>query len=97
MTAPCAGVLAGLDAERVGRASVALGAGRDRAEDGVDPAAGITVLAVPGQRVSAGDPVLQLHYRDRSRLDAALPLAEAAIAVGEAAHAPRPLILGEVR
>jgi pyrimidine-nucleoside phosphorylase len=97
VTAPCAGVLAGLDAERVGRASVALGAGRDRAEDGVDPAAGITVLAVPGQRVSAGDPVLQLHYRDRSRLDAALPLAEAAIAVGEAAHAPRPLILGEVR
>ncbi len=97
VTAPRGGVLAGLDAERVGRASVALGAGRDRAADGVDPAVGIMVLAAPGTRVAAGDPVLELHYRDRSRLDAALPLAQAAITVGDAAPATRPLILGEVR
>jgi CNT family concentrative nucleoside transporter len=71
VTAPRSGVLAGLDAERVGRASVALGAGRDRVADGVDPAVGIMVLAAPGARVAAGDPVLELHYRDRSRLDAA--------------------------
>jgi len=48
-------------------------------------------------RVSAGDPVLELHYRDRSRLDAALPLAQAAITVGDAAPPTRPLILSEVR
>ncbi len=48
-------------------------------------------------RVAAGDPVLELHYRDRSRLEAALPLAEAAITIGDAAPAIRPLILGEVR
>ena len=47
--------IGGLDAERVGRASVALGAGRDRAADGVDPAVGIMVLASRGTRVAAGD------------------------------------------
>ena len=57
----------------------------------------IRPLAVPGDRVSAGDPVLELHYRDRSRLDAALPLAAGAIAMGDAPPAPRSLILAEVR
>jgi pyrimidine-nucleoside phosphorylase len=97
VTAPKAGIIAGLDAERVGRASVALGAGRDQVKDAVDPAVGIMVLAAPGDRVSAGDPVLELHYRDRSRLEAALPLAAGAITIGDAPPAPRPLILAEVR
>ena len=97
VAAPRAGVLSGLDAELVGRASVALGAGRDRVEDSVDPAVGIMVLVVPGERVAAGDPVLELHYRDRSRLDAALPLATRAITVGDTPPVPRPLILAEVR
>jgi pyrimidine-nucleoside phosphorylase len=89
-------VLVGLDAALVGRASVALGAGRDRVDEGVDPAVGVMVLVVPGETVAAGEPVLELHYRDRPRLDAALPLAERAIAVGDAPPARRPLILGEV-
>jgi pyrimidine-nucleoside phosphorylase len=97
LTASRAGVIARLDAERVGRASVALGAGRDRAEDAVDPAVGIMVLAAPGDRVAAGDPVLELHYRDPLRLAAALPLAAAAIMIGDAPPVPRPLILAEVR
>ena len=86
----------GLDAALVGRASVALGAGRDRVDEGVDPAVGIMVLVAPGEKVAAGEPVLELHYRDRPRLDAALPLAQRAITVGDAPPAPRPLILGEV-
>jgi pyrimidine-nucleoside phosphorylase len=90
------GVLTGLDAALVGRASVALGAGRDRVDEGVDPAVGIMVLVAPGENVAAGEPVLELHYRDRPRLDAALPLAQRAITVGDAPPAPRPLILGEV-
>jgi thymidine phosphorylase len=97
VTAQRAGVLTGLDAERVGRASVALGAGRDRADDAVDPAVGIMVLAAPGDRVGAGDPVLELHYRDRSRLDAALPLVTGALTIGDTPPVPKSLILAEVR
>ena len=82
------GYVTGLDAELIGRASAALGAGRDRVDDAVDPAVGITVVAGIGHRVSGGDPVLTLHYRTEARLDAALPLARSAIHVGD--EPPRP-------
>jgi len=91
------GFVTALDAERVGRASVALGAGRDRVEDPVDPAVGIMVVAKPGDAVRAGDPVLEIHYRDRARLEAAVRLTSQAIAVGDEAPPARRLIVGEVR
>jgi thymidine phosphorylase len=88
------GYLVGLDAALVGRASVALGAGRDRVEDAVDPAVGVVLLARPGDRVTSGDPLLVLHYREAARLDAALPLAAAAIEIGDAPPAAGPLVVG---
>jgi len=94
--APRAGYVAALDAALVGRASVALGAGRDRVQDPVDPAVGIRVLAKPGDQVRAGDGVLELHYRDRGRLTAAETLAARAIVVGDAPPPAARLIVGEV-
>jgi pyrimidine-nucleoside phosphorylase len=91
-----AGFLTALDAELVGRSSVALGAGRDRVQDPVDPAVGIMVLARPGDRVEAGDGILELHFRDRARLAAAEPLAARAIVINDAPPAPLPLIVAEV-
>jgi pyrimidine-nucleoside phosphorylase len=95
--APGGGWLARLDAELVGRASVALGAGRDRVEDPIDPGVGIMVLAKPGTQLCAGDPVLELHYRNRARLDDALALAARAMVIGDRPPASRPLVVGEVR
>ena len=92
-----AGFVIAVDAELVGRASVALGAGRDRVEDPVDPAVGIMVVAKPGDAVRAGAPVLELHYRDRGRLEAAIRLTGQAITIGDEPPAPRRLIVGEVR
>ncbi|HEX3644212.1 MAG TPA: thymidine phosphorylase [Vicinamibacterales bacterium] len=91
------GYVTAVNAELVGRASVALGAGRDRVEDEVDPAVGIMVVAKPGVAVRAGAPVLELHFRDRDRLDAALHLTDQAFTVGDQPPAPGRLILGEVR
>ena len=91
-----AGFVTRLDAELVGRASVALGAGRDRVDDPVDPAVGIALKATVGDQLRAGDPVLELRYRDRSRLDGARALARQAIALGDARPAAAPLIIGEV-
>ena len=91
------GYVTRLDAELVGRASVALGAGRDRVEDPVDPAVGIMVIAKPGDEVRAGDPVLQMHFRDRARLEIAVALAREAITIGDEPPPPRRLIVGEVR
>jgi thymidine phosphorylase len=91
------GYLSRLDAELVGRASVLLGAGRDRVEDAVDPAVGIVLKAKPGSSLSAGDPVLELHYREQAKLDAALVLARRAITIGDEAPTLRAIIVGEVR
>jgi pyrimidine-nucleoside phosphorylase len=91
------GYVTKIDAELVGRASVALGAGRDRVEDPIDPGVGILVRAKPGTPVSASDPLLEIHFRDQSRLDAALTLAELAVQVGDAPPRATPLIVAEVR
>jgi pyrimidine-nucleoside phosphorylase len=92
-----AGYITKVDAELVGRASVALGAGRDRVDDPIDPGVGLVVRAKPGTPVSATDPVLELHFREQSRLDAALLLAELAVEVGDRPPATTPLIVAEVQ
>jgi pyrimidine-nucleoside phosphorylase len=91
------GYVTRLDAELIGRASVVLGAGRDRVEDAVDPAAGITIHAKPGTAVRPGTPILELHYREQAKLDAALALARRAITIGDQPPVHRAIIVGEVR
>jgi len=96
VTADRGGYVVRLDAELVGRASVALGAGRDRIEDSIDPAVGIMVRATVGDRVGAGDPVLELHYRDPGRLNAALALLARAVTIGDDRPVVRRRLVGEV-
>jgi pyrimidine-nucleoside phosphorylase len=96
VTAPHDGFLTRVDAELVGKASVILGAGRDRVEDAVDFAVGLLVVAKPGAAVRAGDPVFEVHYRDRDRLERARALLNQAIEVAAAPPPPARLILDEV-
>jgi hypothetical protein len=46
--------------------------------------------------LSDSDAVLELHYRDRSRCDAAVGLARRAIVIGDARPSVRPVLVGEV-
>jgi pyrimidine-nucleoside phosphorylase len=94
--APSSGFVAQLDAGLIGRAAVVLGGGRDKVDDAVDPGVGIIMKATVGDSVQQGDAILELHYRQRHRLDAALPLATSALQVALAAPPPRPLILEEI-
>ncbi len=94
--APRAGFITALDALLVGRAAVALGAGRDKKGDAVDLSAGILLHKKPGDAVKAGEPVLELRYNDPARLDAAATLATEALVVGDLAPAAQPLVLGWV-
>jgi len=91
-----AGYVNRVDAELVGRASVALGAGRDRVEDPVDPAVGIVVRAKPGDEVRAGDPILEMHFRTRPKLEAALALAARAVTIRDTRPVAGRLIVAEV-
>jgi pyrimidine-nucleoside phosphorylase len=97
MTAARDGYVNRIDAELVGRASGALGAGRDRVVDSVDHAVGIMVLARPGDAIRQGDPVFELHYRDRGRLERAIALARLAVAIEDSPPRPRRLIVSEVQ
>jgi thymidine phosphorylase len=90
--APVGGWLRRLDARAVGVAAWRLGAGRSRKEDPVSPTAGAVVLRKPGERVEAGEPVLELHADDEARLAGALAALEGAIEVGPAPPEPRPLV-----
>ncbi|MFO0850122.1 MAG: thymidine phosphorylase [Gemmataceae bacterium] len=81
----------------VGVAATVLGAGRERAEDAVDHAVGVLVLARPGARVRADEPVLEAVYRDAQKLGDALPLLEDAVRIGDAPPTPAPLVLETVR
>ena len=63
ITATRAGIVASVDAMAVGRASMALGAGRDRVDATIDPGAGIIVGAQPGDAVDGGSAALRTARR----------------------------------
>jgi len=94
--APATGVLSRLDAYAVGVAAWRLGAGRARKEDAVSPAAGVVLHAKPGDRVTAGAPLLELHADDPSRFDRALAALDGAIEVADTPVAPPPLLIDRV-
>jgi pyrimidine-nucleoside phosphorylase len=96
VTATEAGFVQGLDAYKVGVAAMRLGAGRERKEDTIDPAVGITVLAKPGIEVEAGQPILRLSYRHPARLEEALSVLDSAIDIGDEKPESKPLILERV-
>jgi len=89
------GVVTKCDARDIGVAGVRLGAGREKKEDDVDHGVSINVLAKVGDRVSAGDPLAAIEYREHSRLESALPLLERAWEIGDRASFPQ-LIIGHV-
>ncbi|SEP51819.1 thymidine phosphorylase [Amycolatopsis saalfeldensis] len=95
--APASGVLASLDAYAVGVAAWRLGAGRARKEDPVQASAGILCLAKPGERVSAGDPLLELHTDTPDAVPSALAALEGAYTVADSAPGAGPIVLGTVR
>jgi pyrimidine-nucleoside phosphorylase len=93
VSAPRSGYVLRLGAELVGRASIALGAGRERAGEPIDLGAGVLIEAPVGKKVSTGDPVLTLLSNTVSSLDAARAFAERAITIGDAAPPERPLLI----
>jgi len=92
-TAPRAGFVTKLDAELIGRAAMALGAGRDRADATIDHAVGIEIEAPLGAEVQAGDAVLTLVCDDPARLAAARAVLAEAIELSERAAPSSPRLL----
>ncbi|MGH3473264.1 MAG: thymidine phosphorylase [Nocardioidaceae bacterium] len=85
VTAPASGTLLRLDAFAVGMAAWRLGAGRARKEDPVQAGAGVLMHAKPGDRLTAGEPLMTLLTDEADRF----PRAEEAL-VGGYEIAPDP-------
>jgi pyrimidine-nucleoside phosphorylase len=94
--APRSGWVTELDALELGLAGVAMGAGRTRADQDVDPVVGIVLERARGQSVREGEPLAFLHVRRES--DAALVAERVARAfeLGDEPPSPRPLVLERI-
>jgi thymidine phosphorylase len=90
------GVVTAVDAYGIGVAAWRLGAGRARKEDPVSFGAGIMLKVKPGDRVRAGDVLLELRTDEQSRIPAARAEAADAVNVGDAAPALTPLVLDRI-
>jgi thymidine phosphorylase len=91
------GVMTKLDARAVGIAAWRLGAGRARKEDPVSPSAGVVCLRKPGDEVSEGEPLLELHADEPSRFGPAIAALVNAIQIGREAIEAQPIVLERIR
>jgi thymidine phosphorylase len=97
--APASGYLRRLDARAVGVAAWRLGAGRAHKDAPVSARAGVVWHARPGERVTAGKPLLELHSDDPALFaHARRALATArAVEIGDTPPPATPLILDTIR
>jgi len=88
------GYVAGIQTERIGWAGMALGAGREKVDDKVDPAVGFTVQKKVGDKVEAGEALVTIHYNQADKLPECRRWLEGAFRLEACAPAsPAPLIL----
>ena len=92
-----AGFVRAIDAEKIGMAGIALGAGRLRKEDDIDPWAWIHLRKKVGERVHENEPVALFQgprARDQEEISATL---RGAFALGDLEPLDRPLIFEAIR
>jgi pyrimidine-nucleoside phosphorylase len=75
------GTVKKMDAGLIGRASVLLGAGRERIDNSIDYAIGMSALKKIGERVEKDEPVMLVHARHESDFKSVLPLLHKAVRV----------------
>lgn len=80
-TASRGGTVRAVNAEAVGRASVLLGGGRQKADDAVDFAVGFSRLKKTGEQVENGEPLMFIHARSAADVTSILPLLEKTVQI----------------
>ncbi|HZD03024.1 MAG TPA: thymidine phosphorylase [Actinomycetes bacterium] len=95
VAAPADGWLAAVDAEAVGRVAAALGAGRQRKEDPIDPAVAVELPVKIGDRVVVGEPVARILARTDAAAAAAATRLLAALQWSDR-RVPAPRLVHEV-
>jgi len=86
------GVVAQVEPRAIGRGITALGGGRTKVEDTVDPSVGFVITARPGDVVRAGEPLATIFARDAAGVAAGRAALQESIRLADDADPPLPLI-----
>jgi len=87
------GTVLRVEPRAVGLGVIALGGGRTRMDDRVDPAVGFVITAKPGMSVQEGEAIATIYGRDADGLERGRRALLEAITIGDAGDAPPPLPL----
>jgi pyrimidine-nucleoside phosphorylase len=87
------GYVGALGAVAVGQAALHLGAGRRTKDDSIDHAVGILCLRKRGDRVTAGEPLAEIHAATEAAADEAAAELRAAYEIVDEPPPPRPVVL----
>ena len=91
--AAATGVVVRIEPRTIGRAVVAMGGGRLKVEDTVDPTVGFVISVKPGDKVLAGEPIASVYARDASGIELACEALGRAIVIADRLTAkPLPLV-----
>ena len=90
--APRRGFVARVEPRAVGRGVVAIGGGRQRLDDVIDPTVGFVITAKPGDWVDQGEPLATIFARDATGIEAGRAALREAIAIADEAEPPLPLV-----
>jgi pyrimidine-nucleoside phosphorylase len=90
---PAGGYVRAIGAIDVGMAALHLGAGRQTKDDTIDHAVGIRCLKKPGDAVTAGEILAEVHARDDASAQQAEAEVLAAYELGDEAPPARPIVL----
>src|SRR5215208_985874 len=90
--APRRGIVARVEPRAIGRGVIALGGGRRRIDDTVDPSVGFVITARPGDLVEAGEPLATVFARDRAGVEEGQATLRQAIFITDEADPPLPLV-----
>ncbi len=94
--APTTGFVTDIDTRAVGVTVVALGGGRVRPGDAIDPAVGLSGLASVASEVQAGDPLAMVHARNEASAAEAIAAVQAAYTIGDKRPPRRKSVLRHV-
>ncbi|NHZ71062.1 MAG: thymidine phosphorylase [Proteobacteria bacterium] len=91
------GWISGCDAYAIGTAGVRLGAGRATKEDTIDPSVGFMIDAKIGDRVTTGQPLATIAYRDGEKLASALAVVQDAWTISNTQPVVPDLVIETIR
>lgn len=92
VSAPSAGFVTGFDAEGVGRAALALGAGRTVKDERIDRGAGIRMYAKAGDELAEGDALATVYSSSEAMIEDGVSRLLSAVRMGEGPPADRSLV-----